>query len=349
LIGPDPTRVSQRLSPDLPIQVNSFDRSFNRKVKQPAKTTVSQGRDSVPRLSIIVPYQQNDSTIESTLLSLLENRPENVEILLAHDGSYSDPYGLGNDELVIIDCDTRTNQIGLINQAVAASCSPVIQVIIPGTTVENGWTESAVSHFEDDAVAAVSPVTVCENAEYFGIGANELPRRAIIVDDHRHHECVPMINGGFFRRRTLLALNGFFEVGSREASEVEMGLAIQMLGYDAVLDHDSVITTSKTNFASQTGAYALGQLTGQLALAYSLIEGSQIVIEPLMTRLGRLATGLMNPSAVAERLGWVFGIRDRSLVTPIADRILQAEQHLDREDARMEATSEADSRLRKAA
>ncbi len=303
----------------------------------------------MPRLSIIVPYQQNDSTIESTLLSLLENRPDNVEILLSHDCSYNDPYGLGNDELVLVDCDARTNQIGLINQAVAACCSPVIQVILPGTTVENGWMESAVATFQEPSIAAVSPVTVCENASYFGIDANYLPRRAIVAEDHRQHDCVPMINGGFFRRRTLLALNGFLDIGSREAAEVELGLAIQMLGYDADLVHGSVISTSKSNFASQTGAYAFGQLTGQLALAYSLIEGSHIVIESLMTRLGRLATGLMNPTAVADRLGWVFGIRDRSLVTPIANRISQAEQHLNREESRFEVPANESQRFRKAA
>jgi hypothetical protein len=287
----------------------------------------------VPRLSIIVPYQQNDSALESTLLSLLENRPQQAEILLSHDGSYSDPYGLGKDELMLIECNRGTSTIGLINQAVAASCSPVVEVIMPGTVVEGGWAESPIIDFEDDMIAAVAPVTYCEGTPYFGIDAGYLPRRSIVTDDHGQHECVPMINGGFFRRRVLLALQGFIEVGSREASEVEFGLAIHTLGMEAVLNDESFISTTKSAFASQTGAYAMGQVTGQLAMAYSQIEGSDIVIESLMARLGRLATGLMNPSAVAERLGWVFGIRDRALVAKVGERVSRAERYLNRDTA----------------
>jgi hypothetical protein len=63
-----------------------------------------------------------------------------------------------------------------------------------------------------------------------------------------------------------------------------------------------------------------------LACAYGEIADSGIAIEPLVKRLGNLATGLMNPKLAAERLGWVLGVRDRSMVQRITERVETARQ-----------------------
>ena len=55
--------------------------------------TVNEEGFSVPRLSIIIPHR-NDQLLEETILSVLENRPRDCEIIVAHDGSYCDPYQL---------------------------------------------------------------------------------------------------------------------------------------------------------------------------------------------------------------------------------------------------------------
>ncbi len=44
-----------------------------------------------PRLSIIVPYCRDEAAFETTLVSVLENRPNQCEVLVPHDGSYQDP------------------------------------------------------------------------------------------------------------------------------------------------------------------------------------------------------------------------------------------------------------------
>ncbi len=75
-------------------------------------------------------------------------------------------------------------------------------------------------------------------------------------------------------------------------------------------------------------SYHLGQIAGQLAVAYSQVERSGVEIDSLVARIGHLATGLISPSTVAERLGWVLGTRDGSLARTIAKRIERAREQL---------------------
>ncbi len=58
------------------------------------------------------------------------------------------------------------------------------------------------------------------------------------------------------------------------------------------------------------------------------MERSGVEIDSLVARIGHLATGLISPSTVAERLGWVLGTRDGSLARTIAKRIERAREQL---------------------
>lgn len=48
----------------------------------------------MPRLSIIIPVAGNLTSLEDTLLSVLENRPDGAEVLVVLDEPYDDPYEL---------------------------------------------------------------------------------------------------------------------------------------------------------------------------------------------------------------------------------------------------------------
>jgi len=80
--------------------------------------------------------------------------------------------------------------------------------------------------------------------------------------------------------------------------------------------------------AATLSAYEAGKAIAMLACGYSEAPESSISLEPLGKRLGQLATGLLNPKIAAERLGWVLGIRDRTWVRPIAERISVARSNL---------------------
>ncbi len=56
----------------------------------------------VPRLSIVVPISRDLAAFESTLISVLENRPRDCEVLVTHDGSYDDPFNLCDEVRFVI-------------------------------------------------------------------------------------------------------------------------------------------------------------------------------------------------------------------------------------------------------
>ena len=51
----------------------------------------------IPQLSIVVPVHGDAAAFESTLISVLENQPAASEVIVAHDGSYDDPFDLGEE------------------------------------------------------------------------------------------------------------------------------------------------------------------------------------------------------------------------------------------------------------
>ena len=49
------------------------------------------------RLSIIIPVLGHSTRLDDTLVSVLENRPANCEIIVVHTEPYDDPYDLAGE------------------------------------------------------------------------------------------------------------------------------------------------------------------------------------------------------------------------------------------------------------
>ena len=58
----------------------------------------------MPRLSIVIPVLGDPQQLDDTLLSVLENRPANCEILVVHNQPYHDPYNL-SDEVRFVEAE----------------------------------------------------------------------------------------------------------------------------------------------------------------------------------------------------------------------------------------------------
>jgi hypothetical protein len=82
-----------------------------------------------------------------------------------------------------------------------------------------------------------------------------------------------------------------------------------------------------------------------LAVAYSQASGQNIVQQSLAAKVSHLAGGLFNPQSVAERIGWVFGLSDRSLVTPVQERFERLSKYV----ASTSPARQTDHKLRRAA
>lgn len=108
------------------------------------------------RLSIIVPYNRDEAAFETTLVSVLENRPEHSEVVVAHDGSYSDPFDLG-DEVRFVVADSG-ELVALVQAAVRAAFGRVVHILHGGARATAGWSDEAVELFEQSDLGSVAPV-----------------------------------------------------------------------------------------------------------------------------------------------------------------------------------------------
>lgn len=275
----------------------------------------------MPRLSIVVPHLHDDSALELTLLSILENRERDFEILIVHDGKYSDPYALDHDEAILIESESDASFAEQLNLAVASACSPAIQVLLPGCVVEQNWCDEALYLMKDKTVSAVClPVAdVSTNEVYLGLAGDSLPHRR--VTGSSHNVVGPLLCGGMFRKGTLKNICGWLEPCQREIAEVDFALMVSALDMRTEIAQQATIRAPKRVAAGQEAGYEIGHACGQLACAYASVEESGVVLDSLAKRLGHLAGGLMSPKSVAERLGWVIGIRDRTFVQSIQNRL----------------------------
>ncbi len=303
----------------------------------------------MPRLSIIVPHIASRDALETTILSVLENRPDSAELVVVHAGDYEDPYALDGDELRLVEAEPHRDLVGMLNDCLPFTRGNVIHTLVPGCTVTEAWTDSSLSWFQDDKVATVSP-SVCDPASddrpYSGLDFHCLPRRLWSREKRRGESVAASICGGFYRRSLLVALGGWFQPTSREVAEVELALAAQALGFRCLAEPNCTLFTAASSVEGQAGGYAMGHAAGRLAMAYSQATGSNLASESLAARIGHLAGCVFSPHSVAERLGWVLGVSDRCWAAAIHERLEEARAVLDDQAA---VEGQAHMRLRRAA
>ncbi len=115
-------------------------------------------RDSNVRLTIVVPHLRADGPFEDTLISILENRPAKAEVVVAHDGSYSDPFDL-SDEVRFVTAGSASMP-ELIGAAAAQAAGRYVHVIANGVRATAGWVDSALELLQQDAIGQVAPLAV---------------------------------------------------------------------------------------------------------------------------------------------------------------------------------------------
>ncbi len=110
----------------------------------------------IPRLSIVVPIGQDLLAFESTLISILENRPPACEVLVSHDGSYDDPFGICDE--VSFTTSTSNRMVDLVSAGVCRSRGRFVHVLADGIRATDGWTDLALEKFEHQDAGLVTPV-----------------------------------------------------------------------------------------------------------------------------------------------------------------------------------------------
>ncbi len=218
-----------------------------------------QGSSAVPRLSIVIPSIAFDTSVEHTLVSVLQHRPEYSEVIVVTSEHYDDPYELGREVRFLTDGESST-RIDLINHGCREARGDVVHLLLPGVLAVDGWTDRVLHHFADERVAAVAPVVVPStaaaravvlgvtylpqgNRRVVSVGANEqrMDRRAILA---------PTLAAGFYRHDALAALGGFDREFGEQLADLELGLALRDMGLTTIVEPQSRVTIGQT--ASET-------------------------------------------------------------------------------------------------
>lgn len=260
----------------------------------------------MPRLSIIVPSRQNDSRLEMTLVSVLQNRPEDSEVIVVHDGSYRDPYALG-DEVIFVEADQGSSTTELINAGLMAACSPTVHTLLDGVEVTAGWADGAAALLENDRSLAsiASVVGLPKNQKTCGLGARQLrDARALRTGQLYARTTSAEVAGaeltsGFFRRSVLLALGGFDASLDPAVAAVNHAWAISELGLGAAVDPQSLVYSDSG--ANQLGSTEQLQQLGALAVAYGRVGGGA------SAAAGELLRGILSARPLAA-IAWCQGL-----------------------------------------
>jgi hypothetical protein len=289
-------------------------------------SSASQEECSVPRLSIIIPYRQQDQRLEATLLSVLENRPEDCEIVVVHDGSYADPYNLA-DEAIFVEVAVRSNIAQLLNAGVMAACSPAVCVLLDGASVAPGWCEAPLSRLlSTQAVAVAVPVRYGQSRRLsYGIDLQRQQRNSTLrrgrFESTRENPncCGPALVCGFYRRKALLALGGWNESLPEAAIDLDLAWMLNALGIQCECDASTEVFVDGGSI-TRPQSWTLVSSVASLFVAHG---GSASIFSSLKGLLLEVCQG--RPLASAA---WCNGLRDASTIRQTQLRIAHAKQQL---------------------
>jgi GT2 family glycosyltransferase len=219
----------------------------------------------VPRLSIVIPLLGDVPGLERTLVSVLENRPEDAEVLAPLNAPYEDPYGLRGEVRFVV-ARPGAGWVESAQAGVAASEGEVVALLEPGVEARPGWCETALRHFADPRMAAVAPVvrSATRPDQVLSTGVSYQPggvrNNACLLGTELSNDMAPRtILGpgrlaGFYRRAAWELLGGLApEVGDARA-DVDLALRMRYCGLKATLEPKSVVWADGVP-ANAEGAY----------------------------------------------------------------------------------------------
>lgn len=206
----------------------------------------------MPKLSIVIPALDSLALLEPTLVSVLQSRPDDCEIVVLLNRAYDDPYQLG-DEVRFVVVREGADAARSLEAGLRICRGEVVHVLSAGAEVDEGWTSAALEHFLDRRIAAVAPLVlrsrdeadfVCSAGLEYGLGGSRRLHgygRAAEEFDRNVDVLGPTLIAAFYRRETLLTLPSPFEASVTDALvDVDLALQLKAAGYRAVFEPRSV-------------------------------------------------------------------------------------------------------------
>lgn len=253
-------------------------------------------RNNVCRLSIVVPYDRDEAAFEATLVSVLENRPEYCEVLVVHDGSYSDPFDL-EDEVRFVVAESN-EPIDLIRAAAHSSLGRIVHVLGGGARATELWTEEPLGLFEQSDLGAVAPVIrdLSEKGKIVAAGwkdaASGLRRPLGAGEQELDQRQLGTVQGvylqaSFWRRSVLESVCELAVLGAPSVVDYLWAGALKFAGWRCRIASQSTVVASPKIVCPTDGSMVAARAMQQ--------------VRNVMKKEGKLSTGLASLSALASR------------------------------------------------
>ena len=201
------------------------------------------------RLTVLIPYFGDISLLEQTLISVLENRPVDSEIVVAHDGSYEDSYDL-SDEVKFTEVNGKPSVGRFLDRVLSETDSEYVHTLLPGILAKPGWCDAIDQHFEDSRVGSICPIISDfqddGKVKSVGIKADIFFGRKVVGQNFRIEMLVeesisplgPSIAAAFYRRSALEQI-GQFSLLDDASIDLEIALSLREVGFKTVIHSTS--------------------------------------------------------------------------------------------------------------
>ncbi len=228
------------------------------------------------RLSIVIPVLGDQGPLDDTLVSVLENRPANCELLVVHNTPYNDPYELAG-EVQFIQARRGADFAECLNLGLSVSRAPVVHLLACGVEVRPGWAEAALQHFRNPEVAAVAPLLLHHDDHQTVVSAGMGyraegtvwriggGRTSEEVGEDQDELCGPDALAGFYRRSAIEAVGGFSPSPVDMLTTIDLALALRRAGFRCVLE------PRLSSEGQPSGRPRQGRLSARLPLRAALL------------------------------------------------------------------------------
>lgn len=266
------------------------------------------------RFTVIIPLLGNNSSFEETLASALRYRPDSTQVIVVHDGSYNDPYGLGKEVDFVESVHRRSAStlIEMFNEGITVARGSIVAFLRPSVQLTNDWDQAVEQAFADPVVACVAPAMVSsqqggDRLVTAGVDYGANFARQLVGTHQRlagsHRQLFPLGPtswGGFYRRSFLTALGSCDEQLDSNYLDLDLALGFQSLQFRCEYQPDCVLTIESEDAILNESRESHG-CSAQRAYA----RFGDLVEQPAeagwVSRIGGLIAGLFR-SGTANRL-----------------------------------------------
>lgn len=203
----------------------------------------------MPRLSILVPLSGPITPFETTLASVLQNRPADCDVLVVHPESYDDPWSLSN-EVQFLEAPEGTPLLEMLDASLPYVRGDVVHLVSGGVEVTEGWADAALAEFRRPQIASVSPLIV-DNGDPLqlaglGVGYKTGGRRYVVGAGQSRNSASakplgPTMRAGFYRTDLLEQLGGWETSVGEHWADVDLALSLSHAGFECVVAERCVL------------------------------------------------------------------------------------------------------------